>query len=265
MLKEFFISLRIFILMLIITGVFYTLAVHYSAQRLFPKEANGSLILKDSKIIGSKLIAQKFSSDKYFWSRPSAVDYNGLGSGGSNLSATSKTLQEAIKNREENLEKSVVDAEIEVQRYTPQNRRVAKRTSSRQRRTNDRSVLRVISGDAEDAKHANGSYPSKQKYKLDESSLHEDHEDDENAEIEVWLHAKDLLSSSASGLDPHISPNSAIYQLNRVIKSRKLNIEEKAKVLKLIKLYTEDRDLGILGEKRVNVLLLNKALDESFR
>ncbi len=194
MLKEFFISLRIFILMLIITGVFYTLAVHYSAQRLFPKEANGSLILKGSKIIGSKLIAQKFSSDKYFWSRPSAVDYNGLGSGGSNLSATSKTLQEAIKNREENLEKSVVDAEMEIS-----------------------------------------------------------------------LDAQDLLSSSASGLDPHISPNSAIYQLNRVIESRKLNIEEKAKVLKLIKLYTEDRDLGILGEKRVNVLLLNKALDESFR
>jgi len=195
MLKEFFISLRIFILMLIITGVFYTLAVHYTAQKLFPKEANGSLILKGSKIIGSKLIAQKFSSDKYFWSRPSAVDYNGLGSGGSNLSATSKPLQEAIKDRKENLEKSGVDTETGVQRYAPQ----------------------------------------------------------------------DLLSSSASGLDPHISPNSAIYQLNRVIESRKLNIEEKAKVLKLIKLYTEDRDLGILGEQRVNVLLLNKALDEFFR
>jgi hypothetical protein len=67
--------------------------------------------------------------------------------------------------------------------------RVAKRTSSRLRRTNDRSVSGVISGDAEDASHVSGSYPSKQKYKLDSSSLHEDHEDDENAEIGVSLHA----------------------------------------------------------------------------
>ena len=67
--------------------------------------------------------------------------------------------------------------------------RVAKRTSSRLRRTNDRSVSGVISGDAEDASHVSGSYPSKQKYKLDSSSLHEDHKDDENAEIGVSLHA----------------------------------------------------------------------------
>ncbi len=68
--------------------------------------------------------------------------------------------------------------------------RVAERTSSRLRRTNDRSVSGVISGDAEDASHVSGSYPSKQKYKLDSSSLHEDHEDDENAEIGVPLHAQ---------------------------------------------------------------------------
>ena len=99
-------------------------------------------------------------------------------------------LERFSKNFAEFLKSSLEDdknAEVGVSLHL--DGRVAKRTSSRLRRTNDRSVSGVISGDAEDASHVSGSYPSKQKYKLDSSSLHEDHEDDENAEIGVPLHA----------------------------------------------------------------------------
>jgi UDP-N-acetylglucosamine 2-epimerase len=95
--------------------------------------------------------------------------------------------------------------------------RVAKRTSSRLRRTNDRSV-RVISSDAENASHVNGSYSSKQKYKLDLSSLHEDHEDDENAEIGVSLHAHNIFNTGNTGID-------ALFKAQSIINSKKLEFK----------------------------------------
>jgi K+-transporting ATPase ATPase C chain len=92
-------ALRLFIVLTMLTGVLYPIAMTILAQLIFPHQANGSMLEKNGGTIGSELIGQKFSSDKYFWSRPSAIDYIPLPSGGSNLSPTSKALQDSTNNR----------------------------------------------------------------------------------------------------------------------------------------------------------------------
>lgn len=92
-------ALRLFVALSIVTGIAYPLAVTGLAQGLFPGAANGSLVEKDGKVVGSRLIGQKFESPRYFWSRPSAVDYNGAGSGGSNLGPTNPALKDAVAGR----------------------------------------------------------------------------------------------------------------------------------------------------------------------
>jgi K+-transporting ATPase ATPase C chain len=176
------------ILLTVITGLFYPLAVTGLAQLIFPSKANGSMIIKNGKTLGSKLIGQPFSDPKYFWSRLSATGpyaYNAGSSTGSNYGPLNPALYNAIKKRIQDLK--AVD------------------------------------------------------------SLN-------NQMIPV-----DLVTSSSSGLDPHISIVSALYQLPRVARARGLS-EEKVKAV--VKQYTEGRDLGILGEPRVNVLKLNLELDE---
>jgi K+-transporting ATPase ATPase C chain len=152
-----------------------------------PGKANGSLIVKDGKPVGSSLIGQSFSDPKYFWSRPSATGptpYNASASSGSNLGPTNPALIDAVKARVQALR----DAD-------PGNRQPV---------------------------------------------------------------PVDLVTASASGLDPHISPAAAEYQLARVARVRNLN---PVAVRKLVAEHTEGRQFGILGEPRVNVLELNLALD----
>ena len=170
-----------------ITGVAYPLAATSLAQLIFPQQANGSLIEKNGKPIGSSLIGQSFTDAKYFWGRPSATapnPNNASSSSGSNTGPTNPALIDTIKQR--------IDA---LHAVDPTNK----------------------------------------------------------ALVPV-----DLITASASGLDPEISPAAAQYQLARVAQARKLSVSQ---VQALVDQYTSGRTLGILGEPRVNVLKLNLALD----
>jgi K+-transporting ATPase ATPase C chain len=175
-------SIRMLLVMTVITGLAYPLIVTGIAQVLFKDQANGSLIEKDGKVVGSSLIGQPFSDPKYFWGRPSATSpmpYNGAASSGSNQGPTNPALKEAVKGR---------------------------------------------------IKDHEGKTPV----------------------------PADLVTASGSGLDPHISPAAAEYQIERIAKARNLAPE---KLRELVQKHAEGRQLGILGEPRVNVLRLNLALD----
>jgi potassium-transporting ATPase KdpC subunit len=184
-------SIRALLFFTVITGVAYPLVVTGIAQVVFKDKANGSLIVKDDKVLGSRLIGQPFSDPKYFWSRASGTSpqpYNGAASSGTNQGPTNPALKEAVEGRVK--------------------------------------ALRDAGGDA--------AQP-----------------------VPV-----DLVTASGSGLDPHISPAAAEYQVGRVAKARNLPED---KVRALVAQYTEGRQLGILGEPRVNVLELNLALDAAAR
>ena len=175
------------IMLSVVTGVAYPAIVTAIAQVVFPRQANGSLIVKDGKAVGSALIGQPFDDPKYFWGRPSATSpfqYNAGASSGSNLSPTNPDLIKAVQAR--------VDA------------------------------IRAADPDI-------------------------------TAPVPV-----DLVTASASGLDPHISPAAAFHQVFRVAKARKLDPHV---VAKLVEERVEGRLFGMLGEPRVNVLALNLALD----
>jgi len=187
MLRTFKDALLMLAALTVVTGVVYPLIVTGIAQGLFPAQANGSLIERDGKAVGSALIGQPFSDPKYFWSRASATSpmpYNAGASSGSNQGPLNPALADAVKGR--------------------------------------MAALRAA-------------------------------DPDNKAPVPV-----DLVTASASGLDPHISPAAAEYQVARVAKVRGI---EPAKVRALVAEHTEDRQLGFLGEPRVNVLELNLALD----
>lgn len=180
-------AVMLLLLMTVITGVLYPLAATGLAQLIFPQQADGSLIVKDGKPVGSVLIGQSFTDPKYFWGRPSATTPqadNGINSGGSNLGPTNPALTDAVKQR----------------------------------------VAALHAADPGNT-----------------------------APVPV-----DLVTASASGLDPEISPAAARYQLARVAKARGLGI---AQVQALVREHTCGRQFGVLGEPRVNVLQLNLALD----
>ena len=180
-------AILVLVLLTVVTGVVYPLVVTGIAQAVFPFQAQGSLVVKGGKVVGSALIGQPFDDPKYFWSRPSTTSPfadNAAASSGSNLSPTNPDLVKAVQGR--------VDA------------------------------LRA-------ADPAN------------------------TAPVPV-----DLVTASGSGLDPHISPAAALYQVSRVARARKLDPEA---VRQLVERHIEGRLLGLLGEPRVNVLALNLALD----
>jgi K+-transporting ATPase ATPase C chain len=178
---------RILLVMTLLTGVVYPLAITGFAQLLFARKAGGSLIMRDGTVIGSDLVGQRFASPKFFWPRPSAVEYNPMPSGGSNLGPTSAALKALIGERRRRLQ------------MTP-------------------------------------------------------HEAGHPLPV-------DLLCASGSGLDPHITPEAARFQIPRVALARALDSTSTTMLLMLIADHTEQPSWGVLGEARVNVLRLNLALD----
>jgi K+-transporting ATPase ATPase C chain len=181
-------ALMMLLTLTLLTGVIYPLAVTGLAQLLLPSLANGSLITRDGKVVGSELIGQQFDDPKYFWGRPSATSpfpYNAAASSGSNLGPTNPAFIDAVQGRVAALRAAdpVNDTPIPV----------------------------------------------------------------------------DLVTASGSGLDPHMSPAAAEYQLKRVARARGLGENT---LRDLVARHTEGRQLGVLGERRINVFKLNLALDD---
>ncbi|MGF6307050.1 K+-transporting ATPase ATPase C chain [Bradyrhizobium sp. i1.8.4] len=196
MLREIRPAILVLVLLTAITGLAYPLAVTGIAGVIFPRQAQGSLIEKDGKVIGSALIGQEFKDDRYFHGRPSATvapdpndssktvpaPYNAANSGGSNFGPTSKALNDRVKEDVEKLKAENPSASVPV----------------------------------------------------------------------------DLVTTSASGLDPDISPDAALFQVPRVAKARNMSEDT---VRELVRQNTQGRFAGVIGEPRVNVLALNLALD----
>jgi K+-transporting ATPase ATPase C chain len=186
-LKELRPAILITFVLTILTGILYPLAVTGIAQTLFHRQANGSLIELDGKILGSEIIGQNFTKPEYFHSRPSQNSYDAANSGGSNLGPTNPALADRLKK--------------------------------------------------------------------DGAQFHQD-----NPDFTGPIPA-DAITASASGLDPEISPANAIAQTSRVAKARGAATDA---LRNLIAANIQQRDLGVLGEPRVNVLKLNLALDRAY-
>lgn len=180
---------RLFLVLSLVTGLLYPLAVTGIAQLLWPAKANGSLVRVDGKVVGSSLLGQEFTGNGYFWSRLSATSpsYNAGASSGSNLGPTNPAL---LKNIAERI-----------------------------------TALKAAA-----------------------------------AGMETGRPPIDLVTASGSGLDPHISVAAARYQAARVARERRIGAEE---IAQLISSATEPAQFGMLGEPRVNVLLLNLSLDRN--
>jgi K+-transporting ATPase ATPase C chain len=198
MLKEIRPAIILVVLLTLITGLVYPLAMTGIAGAIFPYQAQGSIIERDGKVIGSALIGQEFTSERYFHGRPSATvapdpadsaktvpaPYNAANSGGSNLGPTNKALIERVQSEVDKLKQENPSAPIPI----------------------------------------------------------------------------DLVTTTAGGLDPHISPAAALFQVSRIAKARNMPEDQ---VLRLVEEHTEGRFLGLLGEPRLNVLALNLALDHA--
>jgi K+-transporting ATPase ATPase C chain len=181
--------LTLFVLLTVLTGLVYPLAVTGIGRAFFPDQVSGSLVMRNGKAVGSVLIGQSFQEPKYFWGRLSATSpmpNNGVASGGSNFGPTNAALLDAVRGR----------------------------------------IAALKAADP-----------------------------DNLLPIPV-----DLVTASGSGLDPHVSPAAALYQVTRVARERHMDA---VKVRQLVDAHVEPPQWGVLGEARVNVLLLNLALDQA--
>jgi potassium-transporting ATPase KdpC subunit len=182
------IALKFLLVMTVLTGLIYPLVMTGIAQVSYPSKANGSLIIKDGKIVGSELLGQKFDTTIYFWSRPSAVNYNPVPSGASNYGPTSDTLRKLVNARRELFAKA-------------------------------------------------------------------------NSITDILLVPKEMIFASGSGLDPQISPESALLQVNRIAKARNFTEIQQQELLSEIQSISLKPQFYVLGEPRINVLQLNLIVD----
>ena len=186
--KQIITSAKFLIIVTLITGILYPLLITGIANLSFGEKARGSLVKRNETVIGSTLIGQYFEKPEYFHSRPSAVKYNPMPSGASNLGPMNPVLKNLVTSRK----KVFLQANL-----------------------------------LSDATHI----------------------------------SPEMLFSSASGLDPHISPESAMMQVKRIAKTRSFDPTEKLKLVDLIKNMSERRQFSLLGEPRINVFLLNLNTD----
>ena len=184
MLANLIVGLRLFLVLSVLTGVIYPLCVYSLARAFFPVAARGSLVVKNGEVVGSTLIAQKFTENRHFKPRPSAGDYATVPSVASNLGPTSQALKALIEQR--------------------------------------RALLGVAA-------------------------------------------PMDLLTTSGSGIDPHITPEAAYFQLDRVARARNFDEVKKKDLKNLIRSVTEGPQFGVFGGSRVNVLVLNLAMDDQLK
>jgi len=225
--------------MTVVLGIIYPLAMTGLCRLLFPRQANGSLITQGDKVIGSEIIAQNFTKPEYFHPRPSVAGsgYDATASGGSNLGPTSAKLIRGTTKMDDK-KNEVVDFDgisLRIVHYCV-----------------DNDVPYESSVPLDRFKTANGD--------LDDVKLIKAF-NDEKAPLVFTPRAPipaDAVTASASGLDPHISPESAQLQSARVAKARGASLDQ---INRLVAQFTEPPELGILGEPRVNVLKLNLALD----
>ena len=235
-------GLRIKLFMTIVLGVVYPLLMTGISQVIFPKQANGSLIKAGDKVIGSEIIGQTFSRPEYFHPRPSSAGggYDATASSGSNLGPTSAKLVHGTTKMDDK-KNEVVDFDgvsLRIVHYCL-----------------DNNIPFESSVPLDQFKDAKGD--------LDDVKLIKAFSDDK-APLVFTPKAPipaDAVTASGSGLDPHISPDSARAQIARVAKARGIQADQ---ANQLVAQFTEGPDLGLLGEPRVNVLKLNLALDQQF-
>src|SRR6185295_3118032 len=240
--KEILPGLRIKIFMTVLLGVVYPLAMTGISQLIFPKQANGSLITVGGKVIGSEIIGQSFTKPEYFHPRPSAAGsgYDATASSGSNLGPTSAKLIHGTTKMD--------DKKNEVVDYDGISLRIVHYCV-------DNDIPYESSMPLDRFKGADGS--------LDDVKMIKAFNDDKAPLIftpKAPIPA-DAVTTSASGLDPHISPANAQAQASRVAKARGIRADQTNQI---VATFTEGPDLALLGEPRVNVLKLNLAMDQQF-
>jgi K+-transporting ATPase ATPase C chain len=242
MLKELGPGLRLTIVFTVLTGLLYPAVMTGLSEVIFPRQSKGSLVTVNGKVVGSSLIGQSFAKAEYFHPRPSAAGsgYDATASGATNLGPTSaKLLHGATKIDDQ--KKEVVDFDGIADRIVHY--------------CVDNEIPYESSVPLEQFKDSHGD--------LDDVKLIKAFNDDKAPLVftpKSYI-PQDAVTASASGLDPHISPANAETQAARVAKARGVSADQ---VKQLIPGFTERPDWGFLGEPRVNVLLLNAALDQHF-
>ena len=242
MLKQLGPGLRLMVVFTVLTGLLYPVVMTGISEVIFPKQANGSLVTVNGKIVGSSLIGQPFAKPEYFHPRPSAAGsgYDATASSGTNLGPTSAKLLHGTTKMDDK-GKEIVDFDGIADRMVHY--------------CIDNNIPYESSVPLDQFKDAHGD--------LDDVKLIKAFNDDK---APLLFKTKspippDAVTASSSGLDPQISPANAEAQAARIAKARGTSADQ---VRQLIPQFTDRADLGFLGEPRVNVLMLNIALDQKF-
>jgi potassium-transporting ATPase KdpC subunit len=244
MLKELKPAVLMMLVMTVLTGLIYPAVITGISQAVFTDQANGSLIVKDGQVVGSRLIGQNFSKDEYFHPRPSSAGVNGYdptATSGSNLGPTSAKLINGTTKIDDKTKQEVVDFDG----------------------VKNRVVHYCVDNDLPYESSVPLDKFKDDKGNLDDVKLIKAFGDD-TAPLVFMSKAPipaDAVTASASGIDPHISPRNAEIQTARVAKARGVSVDQ---IQAVVAQYTNGRTWGVLGEPHVNVLELNLALDERF-